>query len=80
MLSCLESVQFAIGCYSSIYDEVKSAEGKTGAHDLIDDVQSDYGKGELLSQLNPADGHAETMIALLACMNIAGDCFAPAAC
>lgn len=59
-----------------MYDEVDSAEGKTDAHDSTDDVQSGFGRRELLQQLDPADGHAETMVALLACMNMAGDCFA----
>lgn len=40
-------------------------------------VQNDYGRRELLSQLDPADGHMDTMHAILASIDLAGDCFAP---
>lgn len=63
-----------------MYDEKHSAGGRQEHITRLDDVQNDFGKRELLSQLNPADGHAETMVAILACMNMAGDCFAPAVC
>lgn len=43
-------------------------------------VQNDYGRRELLSQLDPADGPTETMHAILASIDLAGDGFAPAMC